>query len=609
MPDMRRLEIADDAKLLRQVFALVPWRMRPQVLGLAAASLAVALLDVIAVAAMLPLTQMLTNEGEVPPLVQNYLVPVLGTADPQTLLLIVAGLVAAAFLGKNVLTLALRWWSIGVVQRASGAAQAEMLKRYVGATYLSHLGRSKSRILQTITSAIPGGLSSVLLGYIGILVDAITVVVLVITLTVMSPVISIIAVVIFGGSALLVSRVLKPWAIRVALQSVDRGIASWGFLNPAIEGFRESRIFGRERHFADAYAENREVNAGLEQKARMLQELPKQLLEIAMIGGILLAAGALFATRPAVEAFALLGVFGIAALRLVPAMNRIVTNLNAVRSGRPALQMLAEECASLDEDSSTDRGRGEEMMVIPSADIVVDGVSFTYRGSDRTVLEDVDVTIRRGTTVALVGASGAGKTTFADILAGLMSATSGSVTVGGVDIAEHPRSWRQNIAMVSQKVYMWEAPLRDLITFGLPENEVDQELVDSAVRRSRLTEVIADLPQGLDTVIGEGGSRLSGGQGQRVGIARALYADPQVLILDEATSALDNETEHEIAATIDALQGEITVIVVAHRLSTVKNADEILFFSRGRLTGRGSMDELRNTNAEFAHLVELGKLS
>lgn len=609
MPDVKRLEIAGDVQLLRRVFALVPWRMRPQVLGLAAASLAVSLLDVVAVAAMLPLTQMLTNEGEVPPLVEKYFVPVLGTSDPQTLLIVVASLVAAAFLGKNILTVVLRWWSIGVVQRASGAAQAQMLERYVGATYTSHLGRSKARILQTITSAIPEGLSSVLLGYIGILVDAITVGVLIITLTLMSPAISLVAVVVFGGSALLVSRVLKPWAIRVALQSVERGIASWRFLNPAIEGFRESRLFGREHHFASAYGENRRINAGLEQKAKMLQELPKHLLEIAMISGILLAAWTLFATRPAVEAFALLGVFGIAALRLVPAMNRIVTNLNGVRAGRPALSMLAEECASLDDDASTDRGRGEELRSIPSADIVVEDVSFTYPRSDRAVLQDVSVTIRRGTTVALVGASGAGKTTLADILAGLMSTTSGSVTVGGVDIAEHPRSWRQSIAMVSQKVYMWEAPLRDLITFGLPADQVDQELLDSAIRRSRLTEVIADLPEGLDTVIGEGGSRLSGGQGQRVGIARALYANPQVLILDEATSALDNETEHEIAETIDALQGEITVIVVAHRLSTVKNADEILFFSRGRLAGRGPMGVLRQTNAEFAHLVELGELS
>lgn len=609
MPDMRRLEIVGDAKLLRQAFALVPWRMRPKVLGLAAASLAVSLLDVIAVAAMLPLTQMLTSEGEVPSLVQSYFVPVVGTNDPQTLLLIVAGLVAVAFLGKNVLTIFLRWWSIGVVQKASGAAQAEMLQRYTGATYLSHLGRSKARVLQNITSSIPSGLNAVLLGYIGILVDGITVVVLVVTLLAMSPAISVVAVVCFGGSALFVSRVLKPWAIRTAMQSVEKGIASWRFLNPAIEGFRETRLFSREKLFTASYSANRRENAGLEQKARMLQELPKQLLETAMIFGIILAAVLLFAARPAVEAFALLGVFGIAALRLVPALNRIVTNLNGVRAGRPALTMLADECTALAADALADSGHGETWVRIAPSDIVVDHIDFTYPGSERPVLRDVHVTIRQGTTVALVGASGAGKTTFADILAGLMPVTSGQILVDGVDIGTHPRSWRQNIAMVSQKVYMWEAPLRDLITYGLPETEMDPELLDSAVRRARLDEVVAQLPAGLDTVIGEGGSRLSGGQVQRVGIARALYANPAVLILDEATSALDNETEHEITATIDALRGDITVIVVAHRLSTVKNADEILFFSRGRLAGRGPMSELRTTNAEFARLVELGDLS
>lgn len=597
-----------DIRLVRDVFTLVPWRMRPRVVGLAASSLAVSTLDIISVAAMLPLTQMLTGGGEIPPVVQTYVVPLAGTRNPATLLFIVAVIVAVAFLGKNILTILLRWWGIGIVQRAASAAQAELLKRYTSASYTSHLNRSRSTIIQAITGSIPGGLNAVLLGYVGIVVDAVTVGVLLLTLLLMSPAVSLVALIVFGGGAVLIARLLKPWALRVAVRALDRNTEAWNYLYPAIEGFRESRIFRRETLFSQQYRENRREFAGLGRDATMLAELPKYLLEVLMVLGIILVAFFLFATLEVAEAFALLGVFGIAALRLVPAMNRIVMNLNAIRSGRPALQMLSEESHALAEDAELDRASAEQERDLPREDIIVDDLAYRYPGSEKDVLRDVSTVIRRGQTTALVGASGAGKTTFADILVGLLPATLGTVSVGGFDIAEYPKSWRRQVAMVSQMVYIWQAPLRDLITFGTPEVDVDEDRLSSAIRRARLTDVINGLEQGLDTVIGDGGSKLSGGQVQRVGIARALYADPQVLVLDEATSALDNETEHEITATIEALRGEVTVIVIAHRLSTVKNADEILFFSRGRLAGQGSMQQLRQSNEEFARLVKLGTL-
>lgn len=597
-----------DVRDLRTLFALIPWRMRPRILGMVLVAFASSLLDILAVATMVPLTQMLTAHGEVPPVVQEHLAPLVGTEDRQRLLLILALLVGLAFLVKNAALIGIRWWSIGVVQRASSSVQAEMLDRYLQATYEAHRHRSKAAILNNINTGVPQAFNSVLLGYISILVDAATIVLLMGTLLVLSPVGFIAALVLFGGAALLLARVVRPFALRYAHRLFELSKDGFALLSPAIEGFRETRIFGREGLFADGFRRNRSDNAHYAQPQQFFAELPRYLLEVVMIFGILVIALVLFATTDQMTAFGLLAAFAAAAMRIVPALNRVVGTLNGVRSGQPSLRTVAAEVRGLQAEADADPSHAEQPVQIPRASLEVRDLGFRYADADRDVLTGVDVSIPVGRTVALVGSSGAGKTTFADLLAGLYVPTSGSVTVGGVDISAHPRAWRRRVAMVSQKVFLWDVPLRDLITFGQPEDQVGQELLARVLRQARLEELVAQLPDGLDTLVGDAGARLSGGQTQRVGIARALYSQPEVLILDEATSALDNETEHEITRTIEALHGKITVIVIAHRLSTVRNADEILFFSRGRLRSRGTMAQLRETEPEFARLVELGRL-
>lgn len=598
-----------DVADLRRVFALLPWSMTGRIVFLVASGALAALLDMVAVVAMLPLTQMLTSEGAVPPLVQRFLVPIVGTEDRPTLLLATALFVGLAFMLKNVALIVIRWWSLGITARASAELQSRMLDLYVRAPYAAHRRRSRSTILQTVMNSAPNSLMAVLLGYITVVVNALTIVLLLGTMLVLSPLACLAALIIFGGSALLIAQVLKPAALRYARRSLDLETQAWSQVNPAIEGFRESRIFGRESLFVSQFAQNRRRVAKNKQPQSLLGELPKYLLEIVMVVGILVVALLLFATQPASVASGLLAVFAAASIRIIPSLNLVVATFNGVRAGRPQLRLVAEQLEELEADARASRSRGEERVEVPRADIVVDRLGFTYSDARTPVLDDVTVTIPAGSTVALVGASGAGKTTFADILAGLFEATEGSVTVGGIDIAEHPRSWREQVAMVSQRVYLWEASVRDLITFGLPAEDVDDELLADVVRRARLTDFVAALPEGLDTVIGDSGARVSGGQAQRIGIARALFAQPSVLILDEATSALDNETEHEITATIEAMHGDLTVIVIAHRLSTVKNADEILFFADGRLRSRGTMSQLRSIDPEFDRLVELGSLT
>lgn len=592
----------------RQLLLLVPWRMRGPLVLLTSASVVTALLDTLGVLAMLPLMQLLTTPQALPEVVSTYVVPLVGTEDRKSLLLAIALFVGLMFILKNVLMVGLRWWSLGVIKRASAAAQTELLQRYVHASYASHRQRSKAQIIQTVNGSVPGAFSSVVLGFVSIAADAFTVLLLLATLVALTPIASVLAVVLFGGTALVMVRIVKPHALAFGWRSLELDTAMWGFLNPAIEGLRETRILGREQLFVDKYRNNRRELINPSRAQQILGELPRYVMETVLIFGVILIAIILFSVRPEAEAFGLLAVFAAAAMRLAPAANRIVGSVNTMRTGRAALDGVVAELGALDRDALL-TPRQTEAVTIPEADIEVRDLGFRYPDASTNVLTGVSTTIPLGHTVALVGSSGAGKTTFADLLLGLFTPTEGVISVGGVNISDHADSWRTRIAAVSQRVYIWDATVRDLITFGEPVDQVDPDWLDHVIEQAQLSDIITSMPQGLDTHVGEGGTRISGGQAQRIGIARALYANPDVLVLDEATSALDNETEHQITATLEALHGQMTIIVVAHRLSTVRHADSILFFSSGRLVDSGTMTELRHRNGEFARLVELGQLS
>jgi ATP-binding cassette subfamily C protein len=240
--------------------------------------------------------------------------------------------------------------------------------------------------------------------------------------------------------------------------------------------------------------------------------------------------------------------------------------------------------------------------------LTVESVSFRYEGTRRLVLEDVSLTVQRGESVAIVGTSGAGKSTLVDLILGLHRPQQGVIRVDGVNIADDVEGWQRQIGLVPQEVYLLDASLRENVAFGIPDDEIDDDRVTTAIRRAQLEQFVVGLPEGLATETGERGVRLSGGQRQRLGIARAFYTDPQVLVLDEATSALDNATEAELSSMIAELHGTLTMIVIAHRLSTVKNCDRVFLLEHGRLSASGTFEQLLATSPAFARLAELARL-
>lgn len=592
---------------LRAAFRLVPWRMRPKLVLMALGSAAIAFLDMAAVVLLLPVMQLVSGATPADSPALLLLSELFGVADRNSLLLVTLGLVAALMIAKSLFSLTFRWWSVGVTNRAQTDATAVMMDLYMTSPFESHRKRDSGDIYTALNSYIPSAFGGVTNGIIQIFVDGLLVLAVLVALMILSPLATVLAITFFGTAALAIQAFLKNRLLTLGEGRRLAGLRSWRYLTPAIHGLKQARLSGASQPLSAGFTQSRREENDLARQASLLGELPRHLLEVVMVLGIGLMAMVLSATTGESEAFTILGVFAVASVRIIPSLNRVIATVGGIRGSLPNLSALEKEIRTLlaetDRDSYT-----EQPFSFPDADVIFSDLSFTFQDGRSPVLDRVSGKIPRGSTVALVGSSGAGKTTFVDLLTALLFPTSGSIQVGGVPIHAHPISWRRHVGVVPQDIFIWDESVRSNIAYGIPDAEIDDDAVRRAVTMAQLDEVVADLPSGLDTVIGYQGTRLSGGQRQRVGIARALYRDPQVLILDEATSALDNQTEAKFTETIEGLRGKMTIVVVAHRLSTVKGADEILFFDGGQIRARGTMAELTARDEKFAELVRLGRL-
>lgn len=592
---------------LRVSFKLVPWRMRPKLIGILLGSLAIAAFDLVAVVLTLPLMQVVSGLTPDDSDVLRVIADATGVRSQQGLLVVILVAVVITMLLKNLGTLAFRWWNLGVVARATADASYSMLTLYTTSPWVSHRQRRRDDIYQTMTAYVPGAFGTA--GDVILLaVDIVSALAVMVALLLVSPGATLVALVFFGGTAWVLQALLKRSQLRLGEAARVANVKSWAFLQPAIDGFKEARISNASDRFSRDYASTKLEASMANRSVGVLGEIPRVVLEILMIAGIMVVAGFLFLTSTQEEAFAFLGVFAVGALRIVPALNRAVATLGRIRTAIPNLRALTHEVRNLHAEPRP-RTSETDSHSFPMADIVFDEVTFTFPDADEPVLDRVSGVIPKGHTVALVGSSGAGKTTFVDLLLALFTPDSGSMTVDGVSIHDHPTAWWKQLGMVAQDVFAMPRSIRENVAFGFPESQVDDVRVRRALHLAQLDDFVASMPDGIDSTLGQQGLRLSGGQKQRVGIARALYRQPQVLILDEATSALDNETESRITQTLKDLHGKVTIIVVAHRLSTVKHADQILFFSQGQIAARGTMAELVETNEEFANLVRLGQLN
>jgi ABC-type multidrug transport system fused ATPase/permease subunit len=590
---------------LGQMLRMAGASPRSWVASTIAASAGLAVLDTLGIAAIVPLTQLIggapADSG-----VLGFVADATGTTSPSVLIPLLAATITILFIAKSVAALGFRWWLLGRTTRVSALVSSELLARYALSPYAAHRSRRLSEIYRNVGDATGQG-TSVLLATVSMCTDVLMLAAIITVLAIAAPVVTLLTVVLFGGLMFGLQYLLRGRQSRLGEEIAEAGLQGWQFLLPGLDGFREARLTSSSSGFVDGYLRAKLRVARVSREMGILTDIPRYGLEIGFIVAIVGISLYLFATGSAADALTILGLFSAAALRALPTLNRVSANMATIRTGRVGLRIAMDAADELEAGGRHDeKVRSSEGF---AGDIVVSNVEFTYPDAETPVLRGVSIVITQNQTVAFVGSSGAGKSTLLDLVLGLLEPTHGSIECGGREITEDPAGWYAELGVVPQDVFLVNDTISANVAFGVPADRVDKERVNEVLAMAQLSDVLAELPLGPETVVGERGVRLSGGQRQRLGLARALYRKPSVLVLDEATSALDNATEHAIAQTLAGLNGSLTIIIVAHRLSTVRGADTLIFLKDGGVDASGTFEEVRAQSEDFAKLVELGKLN
>lgn len=388
----------------------------------------------------------------------------------------------------------------------------------------------------------------------------------------------------------------KKVSSRLGRQNEHYNAKLFQWINQSLGGIKELKILQREEYFIDSYKTNYKKLIWGARVNELIAALPKYIVEtVAMVGLVFAIIIKLLFGHGALETFIpQIAVFAVAAFRLLPSVGRVNAYINSIMYNKASLDMIYDDLKEIDSEPVQEaEWQGEKENWIFTKGVIVEHVTYHYPDSDVEVLHDISMEIPKGKTVALIGPSGAGKTTLADIILGLLPPTAGVVRMDQHNIYENLRSWREKLGYIPQSIYLSDDTVRNNIAFGIYQEQIDDNAIWKALEKAQLKEFVQGLENGLDTYVGDRGVRLSGGQRQRIGIARALYHDPEILVLDEATSALDSSTEQAVMESIESLQGLKTMIIIAHRLTTIKNADLVYEVSGGNVILRNKEDVIQ----------------
>ncbi|OAN49295.1 hypothetical protein A6A04_04045 [Paramagnetospirillum marisnigri] len=540
------------------------------------------------------------------PVAGGYLVE-FAKANPSWAIQLLAICVAGFFVVKNLFLFFEIYYREHCELRIMAFISGRLLKGYLYAPYAFHFQKNSAELFRNIGYSVELVTKNVILATAALFSESLTIIGLLATLMIADPMVTIVTAGVMGALVALILITSQRGFVLRGQQTQKLQAEMFQAIHECLGASKEARVTGRELFFWQRY------NTYLWNRGRLLRrdsavsQAPRLAMETVLVLTIVVLIGVASARGDSGSQLVyLLGMFGYVGFRVLPSFNRAVVHINKIRNSSAAVELIWNDYRALCESDPSAPADGDP--VVFQQDLVLDSVHYTYPGSDHEVLRGINLTVPRGTAIGIVGSTGAGKSTLVDVILGLLRPDSGDILVDGASILDNPRSWQRRIGYVPQTIYLTDDSLRRNIAFGLDDTDIDDVRLGRASEMAQLSELIASLPQGFDTHIGERGVRLSGGQRQRIGVARALYHDPELLIFDEATSALDSGTEWEITEAINALAGHKTLILVAHRLSTLKNCNHLIMLHDGVVKAEGGFDQLIGSDENFRRMVELSSL-
>ncbi len=586
----------------RKLNAMIDRRSKQHFVLLLVPMLLVALLEMISLGMIIPVIQVVLFDGEGGKMAEilEQILPVREAGGKGMLVTI---FFCAVFAVKSVLLFGMIFLVNRTVYWEVTRYTADLFNLYLKRPVLFHLDRNNAEILRNLTAGASltfEAIRHVLL----ILLEALLMIAAILLLCLVEPLIT------FALAAILltiafvfyrfVSPIFRTWGEKQ--QSLEGAQIKW--IVQAFSSIRDTKMFNTYSFLKSGLREIVQQRARYTTYSMSALHIPRLFLETVVIVGFMLLVMMLTGSNmPREEIVATLGVFGMAAIRILPSLNRILSSAAELRQRSAYIDTLHTDWMDGYTNSELNLEADGESRLSFKKELRLSNVSFQYPNTDGPALQGIDLTVRRGQSIGFVGPSGGGKSTLIDLILGLLQPNSGRIEADGKSILDGLGDWRSRIGFVPQQIYLLDDTIRRNIAFGIRDEDINEEKIGDAVGLASLRPLVSQLPDGLDTVVGEQGTRLSGGQRQRIAIARAVYRNPDILVLDEATSALDSVSESEITSALESAARDRTLLVIAHRLATIKNCDRVVFVRDGRIAAEGTFDDLMARNEEFAEFA------
>ncbi|WP_406672105.1 ABC transporter ATP-binding protein [Natronospira sp.] len=568
-------------------------------------SVVAALLETFGIASVIPFLAVVANPEAA---LQNPWVQLafttLGFDSINSFLVFLGVAVFVLLVLTNAVTALTMWGLLRFAWMAGHRMSVRILKDYIFRPYEFFLDRNSAELGSNLLSEVWEVVRGVILPAIKLIATGVKALFIVALLVIVDPLLAGASVIVLGGLYGAVYVIVRRRVAALGRVRFDANRARFQAANEVFGGIKDVKVLGREPSYVMRFARASRTYANSQAAKQVIVMLPTQALEIIVFGGILLFVLYRLAFNGGLgEALPIIGLYAVASYRLKPSLTQAFDSLTALKYAGVALDRLSGDLRPRDQVVDPDRQSLAPLALMGALDLR--GISYHYPGTDVAVFDGFDLSIKANTSIAFVGTTGSGKTTLADIIMGLLRPQRGELFVDGVPLDDtRLGAWQNSVGYVPQQIFLSDISVAWNIAFGVPEADIDMAAVERAAKLASIHDfIVNELPNGYDTVVGERGVRLSGGQRQRIGIARALYNDPEILILDEATSALDGVTEDDIFSAVSGMKHAKTVVMIAHRIGTVRECDTIYLLEHGQITAEGTYDELLRSNETFRKMA------